>query len=133
MTKQVHLVSDKTFLKSLGDIVSAIESPDRKSEAFATNFITSWVPNTIKQPLRAGDDFVRENRTVGTAGGLQKFGEKVLRGGLPSFDAPAPKVDLWGQEVRKGGSPMGPSTDFLYRSASRRFSRCPPTARGWIG
>lgn len=117
VSKQVHLVADKTFLKSLGDIVAAIESPERKAESLASSFITSWVPNTIKQPMRALDDSVRENRRLGGAGGVQQFGEKLLRGALPGVDAPAPKVDLWGQDIKKGGSPVA-GTDFLYRVLS---------------
>ena len=117
MQREVDMVRDKTFLKSIGDVIAAVEQPEERWEKFATNFVTSWVPNTIKQPLRAIRGDVGENRALGESSTPHRFGRDLIRGAAPGVDEPAPKVDLWGEDVNRGGGPV-PGTDFLARLIS---------------
>lgn len=87
--------SEKTFLRGIGDILDAIrDERGYEREAWATNFLASWIPNIIKQPIRELDPNYRETR-----GG--NFGESVLLRTFPSL-APA-SVDVYGQEESKQG------------------------------
>lgn len=113
----VNMVRDKTFLKAMGDLISVVQDPKTKAGEFASNFVSSWIPNTIRQPLRDADPMVRERRTLGPGGGLQAFGRDVVRESIPGVDLPSPKVDLWGRDIEKGPN-ANPATDFLYRLLS---------------
>lgn len=113
-----QVVRDKTFLQGLGDIITALEDPDRAS-AFASNFATSWVPNIVKGTGRAADPFMRDysvraQNDEWAAAVLKATGQKALP---VSIIAPAARVDLWGRPIERG-TKGSPATDFVYQMIS---------------
>ncbi|WP_309386085.1 sigma-70 family RNA polymerase sigma factor [Cerasicoccus frondis] len=97
--------TEKTFLKGIGDIVESMQDVNinekgeidtgYKLENFAINFLASWVPNIIKQPLREIDSKYRETDA-------DSLGESVLLRMFPML-AP-PSVNVYGEEEIKQGS-----------------------------
>lgn len=108
-------LKDKTFLSGIGDLMEAIEDPDRFVQSWATNFATSWVPNIARQTARESDPFVRETRKWGVDDWSSRMVDRIRYQALPlASNAPQPKVDLWGREIRKPEG-FSPATDFMFR------------------
>ncbi len=109
----VALVRDKTFMQGIGDIIRAMESPDKASQ-WLSNFSASFVPNLARSAMRSSDPMVRDYAVPGR--GVEWAGNLAKRTGQKMFPlaaiAPPPKVDLWGREVEKVDAP---GSDFLYR------------------
>lgn len=114
---------DKTFLKGIGDIIDAVEDPDKLTR-WLSNFGASWVPNLVKQPLRSADEKIRETRVWGASkpgqGGETRT-HRLERRTAYSFApidrfAPPPRRDIIGQEATKLGG--GGGLAFLMRAAS---------------
>ena len=103
-------LTEKTYLAGLGDMYKTITDESERARWLA-NFTASWVPNIVRQPLRASDPAVREMKGM-------KFGDRV---GYTMFPIPAlrpePKVNLWGEPVTKGPG-MGPASDAMFRIVS---------------
>jgi hypothetical protein len=57
--------------------------------------LQALVPNIIRQPLRNLDDYVRDTKTAPATYTL-----------LPTGNLAEPKVDVYGNEIRKGSSPV---------------------------
>lgn len=109
----IQNIRDKTFLQTIGDIVRAMESPD-KAGGIVSNFIASWVPNAVRGTLRAFDDTVRDTKNYGR--GWQYFTNQLTDQVLVSAGLmrPVPKVDLWGNEIEKTER-LGDVGDFIWR------------------
>jgi ParB-like chromosome segregation protein Spo0J len=114
-----NMVFDKTFLRSLGDILDAWRERNEMGHVatqYAVNFGISWVPNFIKAPLRAADPMVR---SYSVRGGDQTYYQEAMKKAgqraLPAESiAPTPRVDPWGEDIKKG-SWGNPASDFFYR------------------
>lgn len=107
-------LKNKTFLRGLSDVMSMVDDPTSVTD-WAANFGASWVPNIIRQPMRAADPAVRE---TGTGDGWDRFAQRLRYGIAPApATAPPAKVDLWGQPIRKAETGTA-ATDFLYRLLS---------------
>ena len=92
VTKQTE---DKTFLRGIGDLMAAVrDTRGGERESYAANFLASWIPNILRQPIRQLDGKVRDARGAG-------FGESLLGRVVPQT-LPA-RVDAMGEEVEKGG------------------------------
>lgn len=109
---------DKTYGRGLSDVLEALSDASSATK-WIGNFATTFIPNYIKQPLRAADPKIRESRTWGTGGDwAERYAKRVVFQALPSQlnpYAPEPKVDLWGREISKTAG-MHPATDFLWRA-----------------
>lgn len=87
--------TDKTFLKGLASIWEFIQSPERKAEGIPKFLASAIVPNLIRQPLRNMDEYGREYRTA-----------PWYYHALPVGDFAAKKIDIYGNPVRKGETPL---------------------------
>lgn len=120
----IALTHDKTFVRSIGQLVETFSSPFRNSggsgekllELFSDTFINAWVPNLFKQGVRAYDPTIVDNRAAGDAGFWEKQATELPYNLLPSSElAPVPRYDLWGRPIKKD-SPFGsPAAGFLWR------------------
>ena len=118
--KLLSLVKDKTYLQSLSDIMRGIDDPD-EWVALSQNFASSWMPNLLKQAVRASDPLQRDNRV--REKGLAFLGKSFfVRGAqralpVPAFQ-PLPRIDHWGREISSdvGRNMLGqPASDILWR------------------
>ena len=104
LSSYAKAMSDKTFIAALGDIINLVNvkqgSLKNNVQRLATNWISSWMPNILKQPARAADSNVRsfvgmpykEQVLFQTAPFLSWYDEKY---------SPPSKVDIWGRDVEK--------------------------------
>lgn len=83
----------KTFLSGFGDLTKALEGSTSFLDVPKKLVLQALVPNLIRQPLRALDEFVRENKTAPAA--YQT---------LPVAGLAEPKIDVYGHTVKKGGN-----------------------------
>jgi hypothetical protein len=106
---------DKTFLKGIGDVLRALESPDAFVPTWANSFAVSWVPNLVRQPQEASQGDINERKAWGTGAEFRaRLGRRALEGAFPAIWPGTPKVDIWGREIGKTGQD-GAATDFLAR------------------
>jgi RNA polymerase sigma factor (sigma-70 family) len=85
---------EKTFLRGIGDMISALQGARRgERQNYAAQFLASWVPNIIRQPIAKLDPYVRER-----SGG---FGERLASNIIPQ--TAAPKVDVYGEKIAQPG------------------------------
>lgn len=112
-------IRDKTFLQMLGDVLRAMED-DMRAWGIVQNFASSWMPNIVRQSLRASDPYVRDFRArqkglEQTLTVLKQTGSKALPvSGLQ----PMPKYDYWGRPTSKETNMKlfgEPASDILYR------------------
>lgn len=103
----VSMTTNKTFMRGISDIVQATQDGAHVS-SWASNFITSWVPNILKSSSREADPTVRETAVWGSGDSFrQMWMRRLAYKALPLPDAPlasAPpeaKYDLWGRPLTK--------------------------------
>ena len=86
--------TNKTFLRGIGDIVKAAETPERMGGHIKKQILQGVVPNLIRQPIRNADELEREWKT--------KKGWYDL---LPLPSGAEAKIDpSTGKEVKKAGT-----------------------------
>ena len=90
----VNQAEEKTFLRGLGDLVSAAKG-ERKGERaqYIANWLASWVPNLVRQPLAKLDPFVRDRSG--------DFSERLASAIVPQ--AAQAKVDVYGEKIKQPG------------------------------
>lgn len=88
---------DKLFLKGIGDILRVVENPQRGADRLAASYLTLFVPNVIRQPLRETDEVVRNKNPQADAGFLKAVAQRVGYELVPK-SAP-PKLDVWGDPI----------------------------------
>lgn len=106
-----NLMVNKTYLKGIGDFITAIRSPDRGAENYVRQWSRSLTPTIFRTVNRAFfDDVVREVNSISDA----------MRAGIPglSEDLP-PKRGFWGQPVIPEGS-LGPDLLSPYRVTTEK-------------
>jgi len=87
---------DKTYLKTVGDLLRAGESQQGISY-IAENFASSFVPSVVRAARRAADPNVRE----GTRTEDRPFMTRVTD--RAQLTRPYPRVDVWGDDVEWTG------------------------------
>ena len=91
----VAQTNSKTFLQGIANISTILEGKSDPVGATKRTVLQALVPNIIRQPLRNLDDYVRDTKTAPATYTL-----------LPTGDLAEPKVDVYGNEIRKGSSPV---------------------------
>lgn len=88
--------ADQTFMTGLGNLVNAVEDPERYGQKFITDIIGGFVPSIVAAGARTVDPTVRDSKTV--------VDDLKVRVPLLSKDVPAreSKFEPNGQAVRKG-------------------------------
>lgn len=86
-----NLVS-KTWLQGPADLIQAIEQQERYGGAYASNLISSAVPNLVRQTF--GDEYLRDADTL-----MEKVKSRIP-GWSQTLEQ---KVDVWGNPVRRTG------------------------------
>jgi hypothetical protein len=105
------VAEDKTFLRTVGEVLEAIRDPER-AEGLISNtarrtFVTAWVPNLFKQTTRAFDPNIRDTRPALDAGWWDEQTARIPYEALPvSALGEAPMYDIWGRPITRG-SPFG--------------------------
>jgi len=85
----------KTFLQGLEGLMSLIEGHKNLTDSAAKAVAQGIVPNLIRQPVRAVDDYARDSRNA-----------PWLYHAFPAGGLAEPLYDLYGRPVQKGGSPV---------------------------
>lgn len=94
MQSLTQQTEEKTFLRGIGDLIGAASGERRgERESYFANFLASWVPNLLRQPLRELDPVMRER-----GGG---FTEKLAANVVPQ--TASPKVDVYGETIQRPG------------------------------
>lgn len=109
-------VSEKTFLQGVSSVLNAIEDPDRFAERLASNIVTGFVPNLIRQPLRESDAELRNQNPQAGDGFLTSLAKRVGYSLVPG-KAPV-KIDVWGNTIEQNrGELIGGNraTDMAFR------------------
>jgi DNA-directed RNA polymerase specialized sigma24 family protein len=91
----VAQTESKTFLTGLATIYELLDGRADLAGASKRTLLQALVPNIIRQPLRNLDDYVRDTKTAPATYTL-----------LPTGNLAEPKVDVYGNEIRKGSSPV---------------------------
>jgi hypothetical protein len=108
-------LKDKTFLQGLSDLFNAIQDPGRFGSKWATNIATGFVPNFVRQPLRAIDPNIRDTSTPKDWGFWETIQHRIGASIIPDMNIPA--VDVWGNTKTKNTG-SGPLTDIPLRLLS---------------
>jgi hypothetical protein len=99
-------VVDKTYGRGMSDIAGFVQDPKSMSQ-WAVNFATTFVPNILRQPMRAMDPYVRET-SIETS--PKEFGkglaQKFMQSALPMASVNQPRVDLYGKPIMKEGNTL---------------------------
>ncbi len=91
----VAQTNSKTFLQGLANIATIMEGKADPVGATQRTILQALVPNIIRQPLRNLDDYLRDTKTAPATYTL-----------FPSGNLAEPKIDIYGNEIRKGSTPV---------------------------
>ena len=95
-----QIVVEKSFLDSLGEINRIVEDPERSVARAGTNFLSSWMPNVVRQTVNMFDDNVRDNKS--RARGAEWFEDQFrITTNRMGITKGAPKLDYFGREITK--------------------------------
>jgi len=119
------MLRDKTFLSGMSDIARIIENPTTGIPNWVSSFASSWVPNIVRNPMHATDNYIRNYEQSVANFGMPffvEFAKNTAWKAMPSeafmgalgMAPPPPRVNIWGQPVMKhmGGNA---ASDFLHR------------------
>ncbi|MHA7813265.1 MAG: hypothetical protein ACX94C_07745 [Phycisphaerales bacterium] len=122
----IGLTQDKTFVRSIGQLVEVFASPftggegagENMIELLSDTFITGWVPNVAKQTIRAADPGIVDNRAPSNAPFWEKQAAELPYKSIPLSDlAPVPRHDIWGRPIERGDPFGNEVAGFLWRLA----------------
>lgn len=92
----VAQTESKTFLAGFATVAELLDSENSNLPANAKRAVLQFfVPNVLRQPFRNTDDYVRDTKTAPATYTL-----------LPAGNLAEPKVDVYGNEIRKGSNPV---------------------------
>lgn len=116
---QLH---DKTYLDGISDLVEFAslergQTIGEKAAKLASSFLTAWVPNVAKEPMRAGRDYYPERGIWGK--GSDWYNMALVRTAqktevLTPLFSDLPARDIWGRPAKTPVS-IVPRTDYLWR------------------
>src|SRR3990167_4950729 len=97
MMETVKLMKDNTFLRGIADTMNAISDPQKYSEIFIRNQVTSLIPAGVGYIARLYDPIIREPNSIPDA----------IRAKLPGFSKGVPPdLDVWGRPITREGTLM---------------------------
>lgn len=91
-TQFVKHTLDKSYLNTIHEIIQLAEADEYTLKNAGANFISSWIPNVVRQTLQYSDDNIREQAGA-------DFWE--LTANRAGFRVLAPKVDYFGRPIPK--------------------------------
>lgn len=96
----LQLITEKSYLETLGEINRVFQDPERSGSKFLTNFASSWMPNVVRQTLNAFEDNVKDttSREKGKKWWNDQFQIITDRMGITKA---SPKLDYFGREITK--------------------------------
>lgn len=96
--------TEKSFGKGLKDIAGVTSDPQNAAD-WVANFAASFVPNLLRQPIRASDPYVRETSVEGNPKELiPRIAQRVGQSALPFGSLNEPRIDLYGNPIKKEGT-----------------------------
>lgn len=120
-TGMLATMQDKTFMKSISDLANVMRDPERYGTRWIAGIGTGFVPNLIRQPLRATDPVFRETDFPNDMSFTESFARRVGFGMYPSPNspiAPLPAIDAFGREAAKNTGTGQPGSDIALRLIS---------------
>jgi len=107
-------MNDKTYLKTVGDLIKAVQNPHVQGPQFVSNILTGFNPTLFRHAGLAADPYLRQTRPITNK---DRFLNRPLQRAFPfggPVDRPAIKIGPLGEELKK---PEGlyPTTDWLFR------------------
>lgn len=94
---------NKTMLAGVEALMEAVKQTRQQQDIgagakeWAASFLSSWIPNILRQPVRMADPVVRQRNAT-------SFPEMVAENVVPQLNEPM--VDVLGREVEKGGNAL---------------------------
>lgn len=99
--------SDKTYGRGLDNMVKMVTDTKHQAANWASDMLSSFVPNIIKQPMRNFDPFEREQTIEADKSQFaQQFANKTLAKAWPAPSMAHPKIDAYGRPIETGGGLM---------------------------
>jgi len=98
MTGAGKVITEKSYLDSIDQLVTLLNDPERKSEDWLANFGASWVPNAYRQTVNAFHDHAPDYKAGSKNWLLNTFQQTLSRAGLYRQ---VPKLDYFGRPVPK--------------------------------
>ncbi len=114
-------MKEKSYFQGLSEVVNAANDPSRFGQRWALGIATGFMPNAIKQSLRANDEAIRDSRLPKDLGFVDQLGRRLGFGMLPHPSNPLalmPAIDVFGRPVTKSTGTGSPVTDTLIRLMS---------------
>lgn len=107
----VDQAADKTFLRTVGDIIEALKSTEnenlRTANLIRDTLVMPFIPNIIRQPLRESDPNFRQTPARKRADNgrwspfAESFGALSYLAWPSAKNAPPIKYDLWGRPMER--------------------------------
>lgn len=100
IAKSGRLISEKSFLDSIGTITKIAQDPEQSGMKYLTNFAASWSPNIVRHTINMFDDNVREGKARDR--GLNWFEEQFYATmNAAGLIKASPKYDYFGRPIKK--------------------------------
>jgi N12 class adenine-specific DNA methylase len=97
-------ITDKTYGRGMSDIAGFIQDPKSMAN-WAATFASTFVPNILRQPMRAFDPYVRETSIETSPKNLPAgIAQRFMQSAVPMASVNQPRIDLYGNPVKKEGS-----------------------------
>jgi hypothetical protein len=97
-------ITDKTYGRGMSDIAGFIQDPKSMAN-WAATFASTFVPNILRQPMRAFDPYVRETSIETSPKNLPAgIAQRFMQSAAPMASVNQPRIDLYGNPVKKEGS-----------------------------
>jgi hypothetical protein len=123
LNSNIGQLHEKTFLRSMSDMVGLIADPENNGERWLAGFGSAWVPNILKQVGRAGQGTLKERRIWDSPSENTKWVNRMFQSiELGAGSQEYPKIDNWGRDIERvpGGADRNPgygaSDDFWYET-----------------
>lgn len=98
-----HMISDKSYLDTLGQILDVVENPE-SGLRWASSFAASWIPNAMRKTISSADNMIRDNKAYEKVGMDYLKEQFWLVASAAGAVKMAPKVDYFGREITKNQS-----------------------------
>lgn len=101
-------IADQTFMTGIGNLVEAIEDPDRFGQKFVTDIIGGFVPSFVAAGARSIDDKPRIPETIGQS----------LKARVPGLSKEVPAIE---SQIEPGGEAIRHTNEGTLRNIMSNF------------